>query len=152
MSDNPGSINFPNPIPSFKFHVEMDGIIEGQFLECSGLGAKRKTFQYKEGGVNEYVHQLPDRLTYTNVKFKRGIASPKLFEWFLEGQLDGKVRYSNISIIVFGYGDGGVDVVRQWDLERCYPIKWTGPALKTDSKNAAIETLEVAHHGLTIAR
>ena len=150
MSSNPGRI--PEPIPSFKFHVEMQGIIEGLFVECSGLGAKRKVFKYKEGGLNEYIHQLPDRVSYNNVKFKRGVGSPKLFDWFGEGLENGQVRYANVSIFVYGYGRSGLQIVQQWDLDRCYPVKWSAPALKVDAKRVAIETLELAHHGITQTR
>lgn len=140
------------PIPAFRFHIEIKGIIEGMFTDCSGLEAKRKVFTYKEGGVNNYTHQLPDRIEYSTVKLKRGLGTPELFNWFMEGVLDGKVRQTNISILVFGYTENGIEVVCRWDLERAYPIKWTGPALKTNSKNVAIETLEIAHHGLTLGQ
>lgn len=140
------------PIPAFRFHIEIKGIIEGMFTDCSGLEAKRKVFTYKEGGVNNYTHQLPDQIEYSTVKLKRGLGTPELFNWFMEGVLDGKVRQTNISILVFGYTENGIEVVCRWDLERAYPIKWTGPALKTNSKNVAIETLEIAHHGLTLGQ
>lgn len=144
--------NYDNINPSFRFHVEIQGIIEGLFIECAGLGAKRKIFKYKEGGLNEFIHQLPDRVTYTNVKFKRGLGTPKLFDWFAKGMEDGNVQYTNVSILLYGFGGSGLEVVRQWDLEKCYPVKWTAPSLKTDSKRAAIETLEIAHHGISQTR
>lgn len=141
-----------NPLLSFRFHVEISGVLEGMFLECSGLGAKRKIFKYKEGGVNDYVHQFPAELSYTNVKLKRGLGSPKLFEWFNESKEGGGTKYASLSLIVFGHSDKGIDVVQQWDLDRCYPVKWTVSSFKSDSSRPAIETLELAHHGITKSR
>lgn len=143
-----------DPIPTFRFYVEIEGIIEGMFIECSGLGVQRKVFEYKEGGVNDYTHQLPDQVKYSNIKLQRGLGTLELFNWFMEGVRDGKVRYTNISIIVLGHdnGKGERQVIRRWNLDRAYPIKWTGPSLKTDSKQIAIEALEIVHHGLTLGQ
>lgn len=138
------------PVPAFKFNIEIQSIIEGMFTSCSGLGMKRKVLQYKEGGVNHYTHQLPDRISFNNLKLERGIGSPKLFQWCMTGAYDGKVSYTNISIILFGFTKNGPEVVQRWDVQRAYPIAWTGPTLKTSSKNVAIETLQIAHHGLRL--
>ena len=37
---------------------------------------------------------------------------------------------------------------RRWDFAGAYPVKWTGPALKANINEVAIEALELAHNGL----
>jgi phage tail-like protein len=150
MSDQYNPAN--DAILSYRFHVEIEGIVEGMFLECSGLGAKRKVFKYNEGGNNEFVHMLPDKVSYTNVKLKRGMGSTELFDWFQQGLEEGTTQYVNMSILTFAHAGNGIDVVQQWDLERCFPVKWTAASFKTSSSRHAIETLEIAHHGIRQAR
>ena len=140
-----------DPIPTFRFRVELDGIIEAGFTECKGLSMKWKVFQYKEGGVNGYVHQLPERVEYSKITLKRGIAlSSALWNWCQQGVLDGQVKRRNVSIVLFDKVGEETREVKRWNLRDAFPIKWTGPALKADSKRAAIETLEIVHHGLTL--
>lgn len=132
---------------SFKFNVEINGIIEASFTECSGLGMEREVYTYEEGGVNDYVHKLPGRTKYTNVVLKRGQTdSFELWNWYQKGIRDGNIERRHVSIILY-QRDGSV--ARRWNLRGAYPVKWTAPAFKTDSNQAAIETLELAHHGIS---
>jgi phage tail-like protein len=139
-----------DPAPAYKFHVavEVDGILEAFFTECSGLTMQREVTTYKEGGVNDYVHHLPGRVTYTNVVLKRGItASSVLWDWFQQGLYDGKVKRINVSILMF---DRSGEVLKRWELENAYPVKWTGPEFKSDSNQAAIESLELTFDRLLV--
>lgn len=137
-----------DPAPAYKFHVEIQGIIEGWFTECSGLSMEREIFEYKEGGVNDYVHKFPGRTKYSNITLKRGLASSEeLWKWYQEGLETGKVKRTNVSIIL---RDRSGEAIKRWNLESAYPVKWVGPDLKTDSNQVTIETLEIAHHGLTL--
>ena len=136
-----------DPVSVFKFAVEIEGVISGWFSDCSGLSLSRDPFPYKEGGVNDYIHQLPGRSKYSNITFKRGVADDELWDWYQKGLYDGKVEYQNISIMLFNHDRSKV---KRWDLERAYPIKWTGPDFKADSNQVAIESLEIVHHGMTL--
>jgi phage tail-like protein len=133
------------PVPVFRFNVEIEGIIKGWFEDCGGLSVERTVKTYEEGGVNDYVHQLPGRVKYSNVTLKRGIASNELWGWFREGLYDGKVKRKNVTIILY---NGERTKAKRWNLTDAYPVKWTGPDLKTDSNQIAVETLEIVHHGM----
>jgi phage tail-like protein len=145
-------VSIPDPIPSFKFHVEIEGIVEGMFSECSGLKIKREVIQYKEGGVNHTIHQFPDRISYSNLKLTRGSGSPELFNWFMQGAQDGKVKYLNLSILLYGYTDQGLEIVQRWNLERAFPVSWIAPTLQAGSKTVAIEALEISFQSMTVTR
>ena len=124
-----------DPFVTFKFHIEIEGIIEAGFLECSGLGMKRKVEPYNEGGVNSFVHQLPGQVEYDKVKLKRGLAfSQKLWDWCQEGLHDAKVTRRNVSIILF---DRAGQEAKRWNLASAYPVGWTGPDLKADTSSFA---------------
>ena len=141
-----------DPMLSFKYHVEIDQIIEGFFTECNGLKVEREVESYKEGGVNQFEHKLPGRIKYGNVTLKRGMTtSNKLWQWFnenAESEVDFfKVKRLSVSITQM---DLTGSPVRQWSLEQAYPVKWEGPDLKSDNSQVAVETIEIAHHGIKL--
>ncbi len=53
----------------------------------------------------------------------------------------------NVSIIQF---DTAGEEIKRWNLTGAYPINWKGPAFKTNSKKAALETLQLVHRGLAL--
>jgi phage tail-like protein len=74
---------------------------------------------------------------------KRGIVTKVLWDWFYDC-IQGKVVRSGLSVILNGYA--GIDPMR-WDLIEAVPVKWVGPNFKSGANEAAVETLELAHHG-----
>ncbi|MEX2374508.1 MAG: phage tail protein, partial [Dehalococcoidia bacterium] len=66
-----------------QFVFEVDGVRVGAFTEVSGLHVEvEKIHEIKEGGQNEFVHQFPGRLKWSNIVLKRGTTDNALFEWF----------------------------------------------------------------------
>ncbi len=134
-----------DPVVKFRFSVKIKDAVVGWFTDCSGLTIERETVQHPEGGINDYVHQLPGRVKQTRVTLKRGLADNALWTWFEKGLYDGKVERNNVSIILY---NSDLSKKKQWDLENAYPVKWTGPDFQSDSNQAAVESLEIVHHGL----
>src|SRR6266700_7895774 len=46
-----------DPYLSYNFAVEIEGLVAGGFSEVSGLQTEIEVQEYREGGVNEYVHK-----------------------------------------------------------------------------------------------
>jgi len=136
---------FPEPAGDFRLRVEIAGAWAGWFTECSGLGAERETLPVAEGGVNDHVHQLPKGVKHSRVTLKRGLADEQLWNWFVEGLYDLKIKRQNVTIALFSTD---FSQVKKWDLAEAYPVKWTGPGLKTDGNQVAVEMLELVHNGL----
>ena len=138
-----------NVTAEYRYAIEIGSIIEAYFLECSGLDVTRETHPYTEGGVNNYTHHLPKQVTVGKITLKRGITTSKeLWNWFQEGLYDGKVKMLNPSITLY---DSEHKVVQRWDLTRAYPTRWSGPSLKSDSSQVAVETLELVCHGIQLS-
>jgi phage tail-like protein len=138
----------PDPFPVFKFWVEIESIIVGQFQECNGLRMERAVETVEEGGVNDHVHLLPGRNKYSNITLKNGmVSSDALWKWYQEGLFDAKVKRINFSILL---RDVKGDVAKRWNVVQGFPVKWEGPQFTSDSNQIAVETLEIAHHGLTL--
>ena len=144
-----------DPFPTFKYYVEVGGLItEAAFTDCSGLEMATEVFEYQEGGLNEYVHKFPGRTKVSNVTLKRGFAtSNKLFKWYKD-EMEKKLRTGEkidlrqVTITLYGHVEPGKSF--RWILHRAFPVKWVGPAFKSDELAVAIETLEFAHHGITV--
>lgn len=129
----------------FRFRVEIDGIISAGASEVTGLQIETETEPYEEGGVNDFVYQLPKRTKYQHITLKRGITDlDDMWNWFQE-VVSGDFKRKNGAVILMD--SKGNDKWR-WDFIEAYPVKWTGPELKADSNAVGFETIELAHHGI----
>ncbi|HUZ78735.1 MAG TPA: phage tail protein [Chloroflexota bacterium] len=138
----------PDPLLSGRFWIELQGIVEGSFTECSGLIAETEVQEYAEGGLNDYVHKLPVRTKYSNITLKRGfVGTTALWDWYRK-IINGVIEPADISIIVSENTVGSPGKERgRWNLHQAYPVKWQGPELRADGGAAMVETLELAHRG-----
>lgn len=135
-----------NPLMSFRFRVEIDGITAAYASEVSGLSRETETEPYEEGGVNEWVHQLPKRTKYQHITLKRGITDrDDLWQWH-QDVIEGRFRRQNGAIILMDAE--GSDRWR-WNVLQAFPVKWTGPELRAENSTVAFEAVELAHHGIT---
>lgn len=150
-----------DPYASFCFVLEIDSIEAAGFSECSGLQMETKTFDYKEGGRNNTTLKFPEHTSYGNVTLKRGVTlSSELIDWqidvsegnFIIGVSDGRfvprVR-EEINFAIIFLDEQGFEIMR-WNLIRAFPVKWTGPDLKANASEIAIESLEIAHEGIQV--
>jgi phage tail-like protein len=48
--------------------------------------------------------------------------------------------------------DGDLSPVRVWGFSRGWPAKLTGPDLDAQSSAIAVESIEIAHHGLELKK
>ena len=142
-----------DPFATFKFHVEIGNIFEAAFTECSGLEMSNDVFEYHEGGENQFVHKFPGRTKVSNVILKRGFAtSNELYKWYKDMEdclrLGKRFSYPQVTITLYSTVTQGTKA--RWILDKAFPVKWTGPTLKSDEAAIAIEILEIAHHGIHI--
>ncbi|GBF34825.1 hypothetical protein DCCM_3945 [Desulfocucumis palustris] len=134
-----------DPAGSFRFWVEIDGLLVAGFTEVSGLQSEVEVEEYREGGVNEYVHVLPRITKYPNIVLKRGVtSSDNLWGWY-EKVTEGSIQRKNGSIILLS--QQGLELWR-WNFYDAYPTKWIGPELNSSGNDVAVETLEITHKGL----
>lgn len=135
-----------DPLTGFRYAIEIGGIIQADFIECSQVSMSWQVHKYKEGGVNNFEHQLPTRLKAAKITLKYGTTvSADLWQWCAQGIYDGNVKYVNMSIVMYS---PHWEEIKRWNLERAFPMEWKGPSLSADSKKVAIESLTIAFHGL----
>ncbi|MDB5054001.1 MAG: hypothetical protein JWM44_2051 [Bacilli bacterium] len=145
MSSSAEWTNTKKVTGSFRFEVEILGVIEAGFSEVSGLQVETELQDYYEGGLNEYIHRFPKKIKYPPLVFKRGIIkSNELWLWY-QGFMGGTIKRKNGSIVL-NNADG--TVLGRWNFYDAYPIKWIGPQLGALKAEIAVETLEIVHNGL----
>ena len=156
-----------DPLPAFRFVLELGALQIAGFQECTGLQLETKTFDYPEGGRNASPLKFPERGSVSAITLKRGmIAGPTsntLFNWHrdvMSGSFDPRDNphrrpadanddvADRLAIVL--QNDLGIEVKR-WRLVRAFPVKWSGPDLKAGSSAVAIETLVIACEGLEAA-
>ncbi len=137
------------PIPKFHFSVEWAGNNIG-FQEVTGLEMETQFIEYRAGDDPTYITQkIPGLKKHGNITLKKGIYQDDsaFWEWFSDVQ-NNPERREDITISLLD--EAGTPVVT-WTVVNCFPIKITGPDLKSDANEVAIETLELAHEGFDVA-
>ncbi len=138
-----------DPYQAFNFLVEIEGILAGGFSECSGLQVESETFEYREGGVNEYMHRFAGPTKYAPLLLKHGLTQiDGLWGWH-QDVVQGRIRRRNGTIYLLN--KQRIPVI-WWDFKEAFPFRWSGPSLVASSGGVAIESVELAHRGLSRPR
>jgi phage tail-like protein len=133
-----------DPLRSFRFLLEIDGITSGGFTRVKGIAREVRHESYREGGVNEYEHKLVTQVTYPVVVLERGLALDDLWAW-AQATADGEVERKTIRIRLRNEaGEPGW----AWQIEHALPVKWMASDLDAEKSPVVMESLELAHHGL----
>lgn len=134
------------PFRTFNFAVEIEGLLVGGFTEVSGLESEIEVEEYAEGGVNGFVHKLPVRTSHANLVLQHGLTSlSTLWTWYHD-TTQGAIRRKNGTIMLL---DPRQIPVMWWNFRNALPVRWAGPAFSAVSDEVGIESLELAHEGLT---
>jgi len=134
-----GSI--PETLPELTFLVEISGVTIGQFCECTGLSVEYDVMEYAEGGNNDFVHRLRGRARYPTISLRRGVTSQDaLLKWFFDSPQSDRLTITLM--------DGKATAIRTFGFASPFPIKWSGPDVSSGSSRAAMESLEIGHHGM----
>jgi phage tail-like protein len=121
------------------------------FLECSGLKTAATVFEIEEGGMNGMTHKRPGQSKWENVVLRYATsANQTLLAWrdeFLQADHFPTRAGKTASIVLY---DNNHNIIRRYSLSSCWPVSWEGPQFNAGSSELAVETLEIAHEGLTI--
>lgn len=136
------------PVPKFHFRVEWGGSRIG-FTEVTGLNLETEVIEYRDGSSPEYNKiKMPGLRKYGNITMKRGTFENdnQYYEWFNTVSLN-QIERRDVTISLLNESHEPVVV---WKVKNAFPIKIQSPDLKSDANEAAIESIEIAHEGLTI--
>lgn len=131
------------PALSLTYKVTIDGVIPlGTWSKIEGLGFQFDVTEYREGGVNGYMHKIVGPLKYDNVRLSRPVDSDSmlLYIW-LSANLVAVVPQT-MAITAM---DAAGNELTTWNLSGVIPVKWQGPSLDYAGNQIAMETLEIAY-------
>jgi phage tail-like protein len=138
-----------DPLVSFHYGIEVQGVVKGYFTECSGIGSEHELIEHKvvdEKG-RESIQKIPGRLKWENITLKRGITGDMdIWKWrdeIVKGQVED-ARHSG-SVIMYNQA---LEEVARWDFQNAWPLKVSGPSMKADSNEFGVEELVIVHEGL----
>lgn len=138
--------NVTDPYRAYNYKLDIAGLVEGHFTECSGLGAKVTPIKYREAGNNQIVRHIPGRVDYAAVTLRYGLTSSRaLWDWMLTA-IQGRVERRNVSIIMLD-SEGANEVLR-WNLVDAWPVEWSGAPLDAMSNEIAIQSLTLVFDSL----
>ena len=130
----------------FRFKVEIDGLEAGGFSEVTGFDASIDVMEYREGDMVQTPYKIPGLKKYGNITLRKGLADTTvLYDWITAG-IEGEVERKTLTITLL---DQTESPVASWQIINAWPVKYTGPDFNATSSEVAIETLEVAHEGMT---
>jgi phage tail-like protein len=137
------------PIPRFHFEVKWDGVVM-HFQEVSGLDVEAQPIEYRHGNNPQFAPiKMPGLKKYSDVTMKKGVfkSDNKFWDWFNQIKMNTVQRKAvTISLL-----DEGGKATMVWTLANAWPTKITGTDLKSTGNEVAVETIVIAHEGLTVA-
>jgi phage tail-like protein len=136
------------PFPKFHFQVEWGGARIG-FTEISGLDVETEVIEYRDGASPEFSKmKIPGMQKFPNVTMKRGVfrSDNEYFEWWNTVSLNTIQRRDVIVSLL----NEAHEPVMVWKIKNAWPTKIGSTDLKADGNEIAIESIELAHDGLSI--
>jgi phage tail-like protein len=136
-----------DPLPVFCFKVTISTIgSEAFFKSVGGLRYEMETVPVREGGQNATTFQLVGATKWSNIVLKRGFTKEsRLIAWRQEW-LTGVGARSDGTITLL---DTALNPKAEWKFFRGFPVKWEISELDASKSELAIETLEIAHEGIS---
>ncbi len=127
-----------DPYKGFRFRVEVQGIQQAGFSECSSVGSHIEVVEYREGGDVASVRKLPGKVSYPDITLKWGMTdSHELYDWHMKA-VKGQIQRLSGSVVQLD--DTGNEKVR-WNFSNAWPSKWDGPTFSAKGNDVSIETL-----------
>ena len=136
----------PYPYGKFRYKVEIDGLEAGGFSEVTGFDASIDVIEYREGDMVQTPLKIPGLKKYGNITLKQGVTtSTVLYDWIIAG-VNGAVERKTLTITLL---DEEEAPAASWQVINAWPTKYTAPDFNATSSEVAIDTLEIAHEGMT---
>ncbi len=135
------------PYKKYNYEVTIDGKTVGGFSEVSAPDITADPIEYREGNFSvNTVGKQPGLVKYGNITLKWGMtSSTELYSWMKEVE-GGTI---NRKTVVISLLDDTHAEIAKWTVISAWPTKYTAPDFNATSNEVAVETLELAHEGVT---
>ena len=138
------------PTPKFSFVIDIAGVATSvPFQEVTGLDSETQPIEYRHGSSQSFATiKMPGIRKSGNVILKRGVFAKdnKFFDW-LESVKHNTAKRSTITIKLL---DERGNPTMTWTLANAWPAKISATDLNGTGNDVAVESIELAHEGVTI--
>jgi phage tail-like protein len=136
-----------DPYTNARFTLEITGIVQAGFSECTGFDCTTDPIEYREGDDPGTVRKQPGLTKYGNITLKWGLTdSTELWDW-RKKVINGNIDESRVDGSIIINDEEGNEKVR-WNFFNGWPSKYDPSDLNAKGNDIAIETLEITHEGL----
>ncbi|HEY7268471.1 MAG TPA: phage tail protein [Dehalococcoidia bacterium] len=138
-----------DPLSSYTFALEIDGITAAFFKEGSGFDSTVEVIEHRESGKGgkEIIRKLPGRAKWSDITLKRGTTdSLDLWNWHkqvLDGDVSGARK--NGSIVVY---DTAQKEVARFNFINGWCSKWKAGDLNSTNNQVHLEEATITIEGL----
>ena len=136
------------PLVTYSFTVDWGGTQIG-FTEISGLDFEADVIEYRHGASPEYSKiKMPGQVKYPDIVAKRGTftGDNQFYAWWNTIK-QSSVERRDITIALLN--EDRVPVI-VWKARNAWAKKVQSTGLKADGSEVAIESIEIAHEGLSV--
>jgi phage tail-like protein len=138
------------PLPAFRFQVTWGTMAKIPFQEVSGLDTETQVIENRHSNSPAYATiKMPGIKKFGNVTMKRGVFTKDNAFWTWYSQITMNT-IPRMSVVVQLLDEQG-NPTMTWTLANAWPTKISAPTLKSDGNEVAIQSIELAHEGLTVS-
>jgi phage tail-like protein len=142
-----------DPLPAFRFTLTIGGQDVGHFSECTGMSMEVDKIEYREGGYQGIMTQIPGLARGGDITLRRGLSGDATLEvWF--NQIFSLTGLTNLppdpafrkNLILSVQKRGGI-TARAWAIFRTWPSRYTPGEFNATASEVAIEEVVLCHEG-----
>jgi phage tail-like protein len=137
-----------DPLPVFCFKITLENVGgEAFFKSVGGIKYEMETVPVREGGQNATTFQLVGPGKWSNIVLKRGFTKDSGMLAWRETWVGGAGKREKAGKII--QLDTALKPQAQWTFYNGFPVKWEIGEFDASKSEVAIETLEIAHEGIS---
>lgn len=136
------------PMVKFMFSVTIggDSIL---FQEVTGLSSETQVIEYRVGNNRAFsTVKMPGLQKFGNVTLKKGTFKRDTKLWDMYNKLKANV-IERVPVVINLLDEAG-GIAMTWKLANAFPAKINVTDMKADGNEIAVESIELAHEGLTL--
>jgi phage tail-like protein len=138
----------PYPLPKFHFQVQWGGT-KVNFTEVTGLEVSADVIEYRDGASPEFHKiKMPGMQKFANITLKRGKFEKDndFYVWWNTIKMN-KIERRDLIVTLLNENHTPVFT---WNIKNAFPVKVNAGDLGADKNEVMIESVELAHEGLTM--
>lgn len=144
-----------DPIHTYHFSIEIQGLEAARFSEASAIEHTSKVIEHRETDAqgNIYINKTIGSTSFTDVTVKRGVTFDNdMWNKWRQHVMDGDYDQARKKVTIHVWPPKGDEPTASFVMDRCWISKWKGPAFSTKTDNVAFEEITFTHEGISRAK